>query len=52
MNPYQRGQKALCGDYFKFTLDGASQFKRAGRLMEKAFLPSMDDTLKNQSRVT
>ena len=31
MNPYQRGQKALCGDYFKFTLTGASQFKRAGR---------------------
>lgn len=31
MNPYQRGQKALCGDYFKFTPNGASQFKKAGR---------------------
>ena len=31
MNPYQRGQKALCGDYFKFTPNGAIQFKRAGR---------------------
>ena len=31
MNAYQRGQAALCGDYFKFTPNGASQFKRAGR---------------------
>ena len=31
MNAYQRGQKALCGDYFKYTPAGASQFKRAGR---------------------
>lgn len=31
MNAYQRGQKALCGDYFKYTPSGASAFKRAGR---------------------
>ena len=31
MNAYQRGQKALCGDYFKYTPAGAIQFKRAGR---------------------
>ena len=31
MNPYQRGQKALCGDYFKYTPSGAGQFKKAGR---------------------
>lgn len=31
MNPYQRGQKALCGDYFKYTPSGAGQFKKAAR---------------------
>jgi len=31
MNPYQRGQKALCGDYFKYTPSGAGQFKKAGK---------------------
>ena len=31
MNPYQKGQKALCGDYFKYTPSGAGQFKKAGR---------------------
>ena len=31
MNAYQRGQKALCRDYFKYTPAGAIQFKRAGR---------------------
>ena len=31
MNAYQRGQKALCGDYFKYTPSGAGQFKKAGR---------------------
>lgn len=31
MNPYQRGQIALCGDYFKYTPSGASAFKHAGR---------------------
>lgn len=31
MNPYQRGQVALCGNYFKYTPSGASAFKRAGR---------------------
>lgn len=31
MNNYQRGQKALCGDYFKYTPSGAGQFKKAGR---------------------
>ena len=35
MNAYQRGQKALCGDYFKFTPTGANQFKRAGRWYTK-----------------
>ena len=36
MNAYQRGQKALCGDYFKYTPTGASQFKRAGRWYKEA----------------
>ena len=31
MNAYQRGQVALCGNYFKYTPSGASAFKRAGR---------------------
>ena len=31
MSAYQRGQKALCGDYFKYTPAGAIQFKHAGR---------------------
>ena len=35
MNAYQRGQAALCGDYFKSTPNGASQFKRAGRWYTK-----------------
>ena len=37
MNSYQRGQKALCGDYFKYTPAGASQFKRAGRWHKEPF---------------
>ena len=31
MNAFQRGQVALCGNYFKYTPSGASAFKRAGR---------------------
>ena len=35
MNPYQRGQVALCGNYFKYTPTGASQFKQKGRFHMK-----------------
>ena len=35
MNPYQRGQVALCGNYFKYTPTGASQFKQRGRFHMK-----------------
>lgn len=31
MNAYQRGQAALCGDYYQYTPTGASRFKQAGR---------------------
>ena len=54
MNSYQRGQKALCGDYFKFTPNGADQFKRAGRWHTK---PQAGDvsfyfsTEKNKNRI-
>ena len=35
MNAYQAGQKALCGDYFQYTPDGAAKFRKAGRWYTK-----------------
>ena len=31
MNAYQKGQTALCGDYYQYTPTGAGRFRQAGR---------------------